>query len=470
MISHWKGCLLWLLIALSGCQLIAPQQLQGPPRPRGRIRIADMQNPASVGGAPVPALGNWPNVPAEGPISSTVHTHIPLWREESSPLPATLSQEAVVYGNWKPEHPEKPEKVDTKNESDPQPRERVYGRLEAMLMGLPADAIDAKPSSSSEEQPAPIPPGRYQNPAYSRPVSRESSAEKYGRRRISTQQAPQQFELAKVNDSEPILKAISKQFNETVETTTTDNRSNSKNSANDNWLPLPYPYPYDTTMPAPPATSSMVPGFMQSSVVHPPAPTQATRSTAGLLNWPTDFIDSTSLTASTEKIDGNLQGSIDRRDESVSDPADEYKYFEDSLNSAQMHSELSVPETMPLNITRVGIPYEDRNASEEPTICVPLTVSETSLSSDSIVPQVVEVERVYCFPLPKVEIRPGHARPQVEQVTREQEIPEAEMDMQPTEPTIPSDSGTASGSPRRSLDSLAVLLVIACSFWPQISI
>ncbi|EDW47566.1 uncharacterized protein LOC6608839 [Drosophila sechellia] len=467
MVSHWKKCLLWSLIALSGCQLIAPQQLQGPPRPRGRVRIADMQNPASVGGAPAQALGNWPSVPAAGPISSTVHTHIPLLREETAPLPATPSQEAVVYGNWKPEHPERPERVYTKIESDPQPKERVYGRLEAMLMGLPADAIDAKPSSSSEELTAPIAPGGYQNPAYSRPVSRESSAEKYGRRRISTQQAPQQFEVARVNDSEPILKAISKQINESVETTT-DNRKNSKNSADDNWLPLPYPYPYDTTMPAPPATSSMVPGFMQSSVVHPPVPTQPTRSTAGLLNWPTDFIDSTSLTVSTERIDGNMQGSIDRRDESASDPVDEYKYYEDSLNSAQMHSELSVPETVPLNITRVGIPYEDRNASEEPTICVPLTVSETSLSSDSILPQVVEVERIYCFPLPKVEIRLGHARPQVEQVTREQEILEADMDIQPTEAAIPSNSGAR--SPRRSLETLAVLLVIAWSLRPEISI
>lgn len=278
---------------------------------------------------------------------------------------------------------------------------------------------------------------------------------------------PQQFELARVNDSEPILKAISKQINESVETTT-DNRRNSKNSADDNWLPLPYPYPYDTTMPAPPATSSMVPGFMQSSVVHPPVPTQPTRSTAGLLNWPTDFIDSTSLTVSTERIDGSIQGSIDRRDESVSDPVDEYKYYEDSLNSAQMHSELSVPDSVPLNITRVGIPYEDRNASEEPTICVPLTVSETSLSSDSIVPQLVEVERVYCFPLPKVEIRPGHARPQVEQVTRQQEILDADMDIQPTQVAIPSDSGA--GSPQRSLGTLAVLFVIVWSFRRENSI
>lgn len=66
------------------------------------------------------------------------HPHSTVARGDR-PLPATPSQEAVVYGNWKPEHPERPEKVDTKIDSEPQPKERVYGRLEAMLMGLPAD-------------------------------------------------------------------------------------------------------------------------------------------------------------------------------------------------------------------------------------------------------------------------------------------------------------------------------------------
>jgi len=139
MVSHRKECLLWLLITLSGCHPIASQQLQGPPRPRGRIRIADMQIPASAGGASVPALGNWPSLPAAGPISSTVHTHIPLLREQNAPLPATPSQEAVVYGNWKPEHPAKPEEMETEVEPDQRPKERVYGKLEAMLMGMPVD-------------------------------------------------------------------------------------------------------------------------------------------------------------------------------------------------------------------------------------------------------------------------------------------------------------------------------------------
>lgn len=271
-----------------------------------------------------------------------------------------------------------------------------------------------------------------------------------------------------MNHTEPELKAVAKQISESVETTTTT-RKNPQSTADDNWMPLPYPYPYDTTMPSPPATSSMIPGFMQSSVVHPPPPTQATHSTDGLLNWPTDFIGSASSTASTERIDGSISANIDRRDESIGDSADDYKYYEESLNSAQMHSELSVPETQPLNITRVGIPYEDRNAAEEPTICVPLTVSEASLISDSATPLLVEVERVYCFPLPKVEVRRGNVRPQVEQVTRshqEEEIPETEV--QPTDAGMPPTDATA-GATRRSLGLLPLLLLLGWSLRPDIS-
>ncbi|KAH8271626.1 hypothetical protein KR018_011750 [Drosophila ironensis] len=455
--SYQIACLSWFLVLLLGSQYVGAQQLQGPPRPRGRIRIADTQLPATG------SASNWPSQgPAGQPISSTVHTHIPLLREEGAQRPATPSQEAVVYGNWKPEHPEKPDEMETEAESDSdqQPRERVYGRLEAMLMGLPADAIDAKPSSSSEEQLAPIAPGSYQNPVHARPSSFERSPERPARRRITSQKAPQQFEVVRVDNSDPRLKTMAKQINESVETTTSLARgSPSVHTADDNWMPLPYPYPYDTTMPAPAATSSMIPGFMQSSVVHLPAPTQPTRSTSELLNWPTDFIDST---ASTERSGGSQQSNIDRRDESIADPMDEYKYYEDSLNSAQMHSGLSVPETVPLNITRVGIPYEDRNAAEEPTICVPLTVSETSHSSDSSGPLLVEVERVYCFPLPKVEVRPGHVRPQVEEVTRTYQDDISEMKALPTEPPMPSDA--TAGASRSSL-GLVVFLILGFSHW-----
>ncbi|BFG04154.1 uncharacterized protein DMAD_03192 [Drosophila madeirensis] len=460
MITQPLEWMLWLVALSVCCHLIAnAQQLQGPPpRPRGRIRISDMQ--AQIPG-PDPLLRSWP-------ISSTVHTHIPLLREQSAGPAMPRQESSVVYGNWKPEHPESPYDAG----ADQQPKERVYGRLEAMLMGLPAEGVDSKPSRSSEEQQAAIAPGGYQSPGTARPASFEQSMEKHGRRRVTSQKLPHQFEVVRMNATDPRLRAMASQINESVETTTAARRP-SQSTTDDNWMPLPYPYPYDTTVPAPPSTSSSLP---QSSMVHPPAPTQATSSTTIALNWPTDFIDSSSNTASTEpeRVDANLSTNIDRRDDSVGDSVDDYKYYEDSLNSAQMHSELSVPETQapqqPLNITRVGIPYEERNAAEEPTICVPLTVTETSLASDSATPLVLEVERVYCFPLPKVEVRTGNViRQQVEQITRSSlgEIPE--MDMEPTEQPMPTEvtAGAASQSSTLSM-TLLLLLLIGHSTWPRI--
>lgn len=108
------------------------QQLQIP-RPRGRIRIP--APPAGPVSAVVPGLG-WPSYAAAAPglaplmpATSTVHTHIPLLRESNVPAVS----DGVVYGNWKPQHPLKPA------ENEAQPKQRVYGRLEAMLMGLPAE-------------------------------------------------------------------------------------------------------------------------------------------------------------------------------------------------------------------------------------------------------------------------------------------------------------------------------------------
>lgn len=126
------------------------QQLQAL-RPRGRIRIADMQMPQAPPPPAPPMLGhgpiNWPSygpavpnaIPAPGampmPASSTVHTHIPLLREqlESNTPSEGRIQDAVVYGNWKAEHPQIPDV------GEEPPKQRKYGRLEAMLMGMPAE-------------------------------------------------------------------------------------------------------------------------------------------------------------------------------------------------------------------------------------------------------------------------------------------------------------------------------------------
>ncbi|KAL7737103.1 hypothetical protein ACLKA6_005320 [Drosophila palustris] len=446
--------LLWQLIAFK-CQLILgqaepeAQQLQLP-RPRGRIRIADMQlpqpppPPPQIG--PLPGHGplNWPNYAAVAPVpaTSTIHAHIPLLREQigsssssTTNLPPPSEgrvQEAVVYGNWKPEHPLKP------NEDELLPKERVYGRLEAMLMGMPAEAIDGRERGSSEELESQLEQrtasGGYHNP-YARRDSFERAQESRGRWRTpqlpsQSQSQPQPLpeapvELVRMNATDPLLRAMAKQINESIETTTAHRQSTQ--TTEDNWMPLPNPYPthsYESTQPVP----VPVPGpvlRVRSTEASTPSPIQPTEATTIALNWPTDFLDATS-SSSTERIHPSPGSSIDRIDhidnidridDDLADQNDDYKYYDDTLSSAQMHSELSVPESLipqlPMNITRVGIPYEERNSAEEPTICVPLTVTETAAESST--PILVEVERVYCFPLPKVEIRTGNIRRPVEQ-------------------------------------------------------
>lgn len=417
------------------------QQLQVP-RPRGRIRIGGpLPPPAGPVSAVVPGLG-WPSYVAAAPglapmpATSTVHTHIPLLRETSAPAPPS---DGVVYGNWKPQQPLKPD------ENEAQPKQRVYGRLEAMLMGLPAEgkwkyvidphhrnyitikstAMD-RGDASSEEMLQPQPEERTAsvnyNP-YARRDSFERSQESRGRWRPPTPYASPQtpvlpqssIEIVRMNATDPLLRAMAKQINESIETTTVHRQRTQ--TTEDSWMPLPYPYPthsYEITQPS-------VPTLQKSSEIPTLRPHFVPESTTIALNWPTDFLDTQvastqqSYTDSGQSIDriDNID-SIDRIDEDLVDQSDDYKFFEEGVNSAQTHNELSIPETLipqlPLNITRVGIPYEDRNSNEEPTICVPLTVTETA--SESAASLMVEVERVYCFPLPKVEIRTGKIRQQ----------------------------------------------------------
>ncbi|XP_034102134.1 uncharacterized protein LOC117566697 [Drosophila albomicans] len=493
--------LLWQLFAFGGQLVLAQdepeaQQLQVP-RPRGRIRIADMQPPPL---APVGPM-NWPTygvAPAPMPATSTVHAHIPLLREQitssstasvplSLPLPNEEGgvQESVVYGNWKPEHPLQPQEEET------QPKQRVYGRLEAMLMGMPAEAMDRRDVSSeeleaqSEQRTA---AGGYQNP-YARQESYER-AQNSGHRRwrppmpngfkeSKLQPKPQyppqtesqtSFEVIHLNASDPILKAMAKQINESIETTTT--RRQATHTTEDNWMPLPYPYPthsYESTQPVPGAALSSTISRVRSTEAATQQPTQRVESTTIALNWPTDFLDASPSSTPRTYTDSGISidrvdniDSIDRIDDDVVDH-DDYKYYEDSLSSAQMHSELSVPETLiphlPLNITRVGIPYEDRNSLEEPTICVPLTVTETA--SESATPLLVEVERVYCFPLPKVEVRTGTIKrqqhPELE-LEQEQERHDNGTSLPAEEPQPAVTAGACS-----RYNFLAVLLIIGSS-------
>ncbi|EDW61948.1 uncharacterized protein Dvir_GJ20035 [Drosophila virilis] len=471
--------ILWLLIA-SSCQLILgqtepdAQQLQAL-RPRGRIRIADMQMPQPPLPPPPPMPGhgpmNWPGYGAVAPMpaTSTVHTHIPLLREEqldNNAANLAMPTEAVVYGNWKPDHhPLRP------NGEEAQPKQRVYGRLEAMLMGLPADANERRDSSSEEhssETERRTASGGYQNPL-TRRDSFERSQESRGRWRIPPgnihmQPSETPIEVVHMNASDPLMRAMAKQINQSIEATTAH-----RQTTEDSWMPLPYPYPtpsYESTQPVP---------RVMAKVSSTPAPTLssslATEFTTVALNWPTDFLDAAS--SSTERIYTDASsGSIDRIDrvdrvdsiDRIDEDVDDYKYYEESLNSAQMHSELSVPDTLlpqlPLNITRVGIPYEERNSAEEPKICVPLTVTETAAESTSAL--LVEVERVYCFPLPKVEIKTGNIRQQqLPQPTQHEHSSGASITSTTTEEQPQPALSAAAG--RQSC--LTLLLIIWSSVW-----
>lgn len=279
--------------------------------------------------------------------------------------------------------------------------------------------------TSSEEDVQPQPEERTAsvgyNP-YARRDSFERSQESRGRWRPPTPYANPQtpvqpqsaLEVVRMNSTDPLLRAMAKQINESIETTTVHRQRTQ--TTEDTWMPLPYPYPthsYESTQSVPEMA-------VKSSEMPTMRPHLVPESTTIALNWPTDFLDphvastEQSYTDSGHSIDriDNID-SIDRIDDDL-DQSDDYKFFEEGVNSAQTHNELSVPETLiphlPLNITRVGIPYEDRNSAEEPTICVPLTVTETASESDASL--MVEVERVYCFPLPKVEIRTGKIRQQ----------------------------------------------------------
>ncbi|KAH8296978.1 hypothetical protein KR044_002611 [Drosophila immigrans] len=496
---------LWQLVAF-GARLVLgqdepeAQQLQVP-RPRGRIRIADMQPPPS----PPPVMSghgplSWPNygaAPAPMLATSTVHAHIPLLREHPSSstasVPVSMPQpqplpgeggvhEAVVYGNWKPEHPRQPQEDET------QPKQRVYGRLEAMLMGMPAEVTDRRAGSSEElesqlEQRTAA--GGYQN-SHARQDSIERAQDSHGRWRAAMpngfkesklQPKPQypsqtSFEVIHLNDTDPLLKAVAKQINESIETTTS--RRQSTHTTEDNWMPLPYPYPthsYESTQPVPGPGPIPAVGRVRSTEVATQHSTQNVESTTIALNWPTDFVDSTPSSTPRIYTDAGVNidrvdnvDSIDRIDEYVVNQGEDYKYYDDSLSSAQMHSELSVPETLipqlPLNITRVGIPYEDRNSMEEPTICVPLTVSETA--SESANPLLVEVERVYCFPLPKVEIRTGNIRQQQPPTVEQEQEQERSNNASSSSADQPPAAAAAAGAGSHC-NVFAVLLIIGSS-------
>lgn len=327
--------------------------------------------------------------------------------------------------------------------------------------------------TSSEEDVQPQPEERTAsvgyNP-YARRDSFERSQESRGRWRPPTPYASPQtpvqpqsaLEVVRMNSTDPLLRAMAKQINESIETTTVQRQRTQ--TTEDTWMPLPYPYPthsYESTQPVP-ATA------VRSSEMPTMRPHFVTESTTIALNWPTDFLEP--QVASTEQSYTDAGQSIDRIDNIDSidridddlDLSDDYKLLEEGVNSAQTHNELSVPDSLipqlPLNITRVGIPYEDRNSAEEPTICVPLTVSETASESDTSL--MVEVERVYCFPLPKVEIRTGKVRQQQNEPIIDQTSSSSSTTFATTTEPPQSEPASSASHPPTTIWTMVLLLGI----------
>uniref|UniRef100_A0A1A9X4I7 Uncharacterized protein n=1 Tax=Glossina brevipalpis TaxID=37001 RepID=A0A1A9X4I7_9MUSC len=111
---------------------------------------------------------------------------------------------------------------------------------------------------------------------------------------------------------------------------------------------------------------------------------------ASTLNWPKDFMDT--LLPSTIK---NLSN------EPLSSTEEYSTMLRMSSESPLALSALNIPPSLwpqlPGNITKLGKPYERRSSSEEPALCVPITISEPNISNPR---KLISVERVYCFPLP----------------------------------------------------------------------
>lgn len=104
--------------------------------------------------------------------------------------------------------------------------------------------------------------------------------------------------------------------------------------------------------------------------------------------WPIDFIVSVEKNSKQ-----NFTPTISNRLSAAN--SDEMR---ESLNGLNLPNSL-LPQ-ISLNITKVGVPYEKQSSVENPTICVPLTVLEQLNQVE-----VLEVERIYCFPLPPTPTR-----------------------------------------------------------------
>ena len=97
--------------------------------------------------------------------------------------------------------------------------------------------------------------------------------------------------------------------------------------------------------------------------------------------WPTDF-----MTNEKETLPSAEQEDVDT--------------LSNILNNLNIFVHKSLMPQSPLNITKIGKPYHSvqNSAHQEPSICVPITVREKAYGLENA--EYLEIERVYCFPLP----------------------------------------------------------------------
>ncbi|XP_067634207.1 uncharacterized protein [Eurosta solidaginis] len=266
--------------------------------------------------------------------STTMQDCIDTSKEHSSTqLEEGPLLESIVYGTWKPERPLTPEEMQAS--STPNPR---ADRLKTTVKKI------GRPSS--KKQPANF-DTQAADPNFVRKI--ESSR---GSTTPSHKTTLSSSEFINFNGTDANLLEISKQTN----------RKLPQPSKNPNLHDFDT-FPKESTTEAETITESVTLPIDVQKV------------------WPTDFVptleqDKQNHKLLTKKLNNSFEKNV--------------SYRLNNLNVRNI-ADTVLPQ-IPLNITKVGVPYEIADSAEEPKICVPITIIE-ELSQ-------LEIERVYCFPLP----------------------------------------------------------------------
>ncbi|XP_004520807.1 uncharacterized protein LOC101454785 [Ceratitis capitata] len=306
--------------------------------------------PSSPSGGWKPIVGSavLPPPPLAPPPLATLQDRIDKTSpgENNAPIEGPLL-ETIVYGTWKPEPPLSPDEIHS-----PTRRPSATPTTQNSVR---------KPTTASLEDLG------LQHPLPNLHTDEVELIQKNGRRRIVTAHAQPTattpLKAVIVNMSDPSLFEMAKQINNSLAGITS----------------YPTQKPKIKVFSQNTEEISGYPAFEEDS--EPESNTDNIDLDASKV-WPTDFI-----------------ASLERGSKPNSTQNFNISFIGDSSDPPQALNGLSIPSSLlpqiSLNITKVGVPYEKQSSAEELTLCVPLTVLE-QLSRDV----VMEVERVYCFPLP----------------------------------------------------------------------